>query len=104
MIAVVRKYDSEYEFSVERITISIDKKTLKRIKALAGARGVSRFLTVAARERLGRMGWQELMVEMEDRWGKPTQPELDEVDRDMRKAFGMAPPTKPWRPRRDGVR
>jgi hypothetical protein len=43
-----RKYDSKSEFGVERITITIDKKTLRMIKAVVGPRGVSKFIATAA--------------------------------------------------------
>jgi hypothetical protein len=91
MIAVARQYDSKYELSMERITISIDKKTLDRIKAVAGKRGVSKFLSEAARRHLGQFAWQEFMAERDAKYGKPSRKLRNAIDRDMRKIFGHAP-------------
>jgi hypothetical protein len=88
MIAVARKYDSEYESSVERVTISIDKQTLNWIKQVAGRRGVSKFLAEAARKQLWRARVIKLLDELDEKYGKPTKAEKDAIYADMRKIFG----------------
>jgi hypothetical protein len=41
---------------VERVTITLDKRTLAAIRRLAGPRGMSRFVAIAAKERLAQLG------------------------------------------------
>ena len=40
---------------MERVTATIDERTLAQIKRVAGPRGVSSFLAAAAKERLARL-------------------------------------------------
>lgn len=78
------------------MTITIDKATLARIRQIAGARGVSKFIADAARDRAGRSEIIELLDELDAKYG-PVPPEMyAATDRDMRKIFGMPPPRKPW--------
>lgn len=78
------------------MTITIDKATLARIREIAGSRGVSKFIAEAARERAGRNELLDYLAELDEKYG-PVPPEMyAETDRDMRKIFGMPPPTKPW--------
>src|SRR6266567_8024152 len=88
MIAVARKYDPEYESNVERITISIDKQTLKWIKEVAGSRGVSKFLTQAARKQLARARLIAWLDEKDEKYGRSTKAERARTYADMRKIFG----------------
>jgi hypothetical protein len=97
MIAVARKYVSKYEFRVERITITIDKETLKKIRAVAGPRGVSKFISQAAQESIGRHALFAWFDEMEAKY--PPDPKVrEEIYADMEKIFGL--PTPPRRPSR----
>ena len=89
MIAIVRKYESEYDSKVERITITIDAKTLKSIRVVAGPRGVSKFIAQAVREKLGRNEFHRWIEEMNAKYGTPSKKLVDEIDRDMRKIFGI---------------
>jgi len=83
---------------VERVTITIDKATLARIRQIAGSRGVSKFIAEAARERAGRSELREYLEELDAKYGRVPPEMLAETDRDMRTIFGMPPPTKPWNP------
>lgn len=80
------------------MTITIDKATLARIRQIAGARGVSKFIADAARERAGRNEILELLDELDVKYGRVPPAMAAATDRDMRKVFGMPPPTKPWNP------
>ena len=100
MIEVARKYDTKYDLAMERITISLDKDLLKAIKRVAGARGVSKFMAAAAEKELGLTELYEWFEEMEKKYGRSSQAELDAIDRDMRKIFGMPPRRGHWIPKR----
>jgi hypothetical protein len=76
---------------MERITVTIPKKTLDRIKRIVGPRGVSRFLADAAKTKLAREDLTAWFDEMEARHGKPSPKLVREIDRDMRKIFGNLP-------------
>ena len=89
MVAVARKYDIKYEFSVERITITIDNETLSRVKGIVGRRGVSKFIAEAVREKVGRNQLYAWFDEMDAKYGKPSKKLVAAVDRDMRKIFGL---------------
>jgi len=86
-VTFARKYESEYAFGVERVTATIDERTLTRIKRVAGPRGVSKFLAVAAKERLARMELIGLLDDLDAKHGAPTAAQRAEIDRDMRRIF-----------------
>jgi hypothetical protein len=72
---------------MERVTATMDEETLSRIRRIAGARGVSRFLAIAARERLARLEMLGLLDELDAKHGA-IPPELQaQIDRDARRIF-----------------
>jgi hypothetical protein len=73
---------------MERVTATIDERTLAQIKRVAGPRGVSRFLAVAAKERLARLELLGLLDELDARHGKPSAALRAEIARDARRIFG----------------
>lgn len=95
------QYELQYAYEVERVTITIDKATLARIRQIAGSRGVSKFIADAARERAGQSEILEMLNELDAKYGRVPPHVLAATDRDMRKIFGMPPPTKPWNPYAD---
>jgi hypothetical protein len=72
---------------MERITATFDEETISAIRRVAGARGVSAFLQIAARERLARLRLLELVDELDEKHGKPSDAVRAEVDADARKVF-----------------
>ena len=72
---------------MERVTATIDEHTLAQIKRVAGPRGVSRFLAVAAKERLARLELLGLLDELDAKHGKPSAAIRAEVARDARRIF-----------------
>ena len=62
------KYDSR----MERVTATIDEETLIAIRRVAGRRGVSAFLQIAARERLARLRILSLLDELDSAHGAPS--------------------------------
>jgi hypothetical protein len=72
---------------VERITATIDEETLAAIRRVAGTRGVSAFLQVAARERLGRLGVLKLLDDLDAKHGKPSARVAADVAARARRAF-----------------
>jgi len=74
--------------SVDRVTASIDRATLKEIRRVAGKRGVSAFLQIAARERLARMKELALLDELDARYGAPSEAVREEVASKARRIFG----------------
>jgi hypothetical protein len=73
--------------SVERVTASFDKKTLMEIRRIAGRRGVSAFLQLAAKERLARMKELALLDELDQKYGAPSPAVLADVDARARRIF-----------------
>jgi hypothetical protein len=82
-------YDSKYDLLMERITVTIPKATLAKIKRAAGRRGVSKFLTEAAKAHLARNELQRWFDEMDAKYGKAPASLVRRIDRDGRKIFGM---------------
>ncbi len=82
-------YDSKYDLQTERITVTIPKATLVKIKRAAGRRGVSKFLAEAAKAHLARHELQRWFDEMDAKHGKAPPSLVREIDRDMRTIFGM---------------
>lgn len=72
---------------MERVTATLDSETVKRIRRLAGTRGVSRFLDLAARERLARLEILGLLDDLDSRHGRIDPTLSAEVDRDARRIF-----------------
>jgi hypothetical protein len=72
---------------MERVTATIDQHTLTRIRRVAGRRGVSRFLAVAANERLARLELLGLLDELDAKHGAPGAAIRAEVARDARRIF-----------------
>lgn len=72
---------------MERVTATLESETMRRIRRVAGPRGVSRFLDVAARERLARLELLGLLDDLDAKHG-PVDPAITaEVDRDARRLF-----------------
>ena len=72
---------------MERVTATIDEHTLREIRRVAGPRGVSSFLAVAARERLARLEVLGLLDELDARHGTSSASLRIEVARDARRVF-----------------
>ena len=72
---------------MERVTATLESETLARIRRVAGRRGVSRFLSVAARERLARLELLGLLDELDARHEPPDPAIRAEIDRDARRIF-----------------
>ena len=77
----------KYEIVMERVTATLDKETLAAIRRVAGPRGVSAFLQIAARERLARLRVLKLLDDLDDQHGKPSEAIRVEVDADARRVF-----------------
>jgi hypothetical protein len=85
--ACVKSY-SEYDLAVERVTATIDEATLAAIREVAGPRGVSSFLELAARERLAKLRLLGLLDELDARFGAPSAAVKRSVAREAQKLFG----------------
>ncbi|HEU4733936.1 MAG TPA: hypothetical protein VFT22_38860 [Kofleriaceae bacterium] len=72
---------------MERVTATIDERTLAQIRRVAGPRGVSSFLAIAARERLARLELLDLLDELDAKHGAPSSAIRAEVARDARRMF-----------------
>ena len=95
---LARKYALKYESFMERVTASIDKQTLSAIRRVAGKRGVSAFLQIAARERLARLRLLSLLDELDAEHGAPSAEMQAEVGADARRIFGRRTATGLARP------
>ena len=73
--------------SFERVTATLDRAMLAKIRRIAGPRGVSSFLDTAARERLARLELLGLLDELDERHGKPSKALRAEVAKDARRIF-----------------
>jgi len=73
---------------MERVTATIDERTLAQIKRVAGPRGVSKFLAAAAKERLARLELLGVLDDLDAKHGKPSAAVRAEVARDARRIFG----------------
>jgi hypothetical protein len=73
---------------MERITTTIDGETLAAIREVAGPRGVSAFLQIAARERLARLRMLNLLDDLDERHGKPSAKLRRAVATDAKRLFG----------------
>jgi hypothetical protein len=72
---------------MDRVTASFDRKTIQEIRRVAGRRGVSAFLQVAAKERLVRLRELALLDDLDARYGAPTAAVRREVDAEARRIF-----------------
>jgi hypothetical protein len=72
---------------VERVTATIDPQTLAQIRRVAGPRGVSSFLAIAAKERLARLELLDLLDDLDAEHGAPSPAIRAEVARDARRVF-----------------
>jgi hypothetical protein len=72
---------------MERVTASIDERTLAEIRRVAGPRGVSAFLGAAARERLARLELLGLLDQLDAAHGAPSPAIRAEIGRDARRIF-----------------
>jgi hypothetical protein len=72
---------------MERVTATFDKETLRAIRKVAGRRGVSRFLQLAARERLARLEVLALLDDLDAKHGPVPDEIADEVERDAARVF-----------------
>lgn len=73
---------------MKRGTATIDDGTLAEIRRVAGPRGVSSFLQLAASERLARLRHVGLLDDLDEKYGKPSEEIRSEVDADARRVFG----------------
>lgn len=72
---------------MERVTATLDEETLEKIRRVAGPRGVSSFLNVAARERLARLELLGLLDELDAKHGPVPRAIRAEIARDARRLF-----------------
>lgn len=72
---------------MERVTATLEAETLKRIRRVAGPRGVSGFLSIAARERLARLELLGLLGDLDSKHGPPDPTVVADVARDARRVF-----------------
>ena len=72
---------------MERVTATIDAHTLTEIRRVAGPRGVSSFLAVAAKERLARLELLGLLDDLDAKYGEPSASVRADVARDARRLF-----------------
>ncbi len=73
---------------MERITATIDAHTLTQIRRVAGPRGVSSFLAIAAKERLARLELLGLLDDLDAKHGPVSAATHADVARDARRVFG----------------
>jgi hypothetical protein len=72
---------------MERVTATLDEEILQKIRRVAGPRGVSSFLNVAARERLARLELRGLLDELDAKHGAVPRAVRAEVRRDAKRIF-----------------
>jgi hypothetical protein len=73
---------------MDRITASFDRRTIREIRRIAGPRGVSAFLQVAAAERLAKLEQLALLDELDRKHGAPSARVRAQVDAEARRIFG----------------
>jgi hypothetical protein len=81
--------------ATQKISITVDEALLAAVKKRVGARGVSRFFSEAASERLDHEDLVDFVAELEREYGPPNEQyvaeaiaaldELEEVKRKMRR-------------------
>jgi hypothetical protein len=72
---------------MERVTATLDEETLAKIRHVAGPRGVSSFLNVAARERLARLELRAMLDELDAKHGAAPPLVRAEIAREARRVF-----------------
>jgi hypothetical protein len=72
---------------MERVTATFDEETISAIRRAAGRRGVSRFLQIAARERLDRLLLLDLLDDLDARHGRPFEATRAATDADAKRVF-----------------
>jgi hypothetical protein len=72
---------------MERVTATIDDETLEKIRRVAGPRGVSSFLNVAARERLARLELRGMLDELDNKYGAVSRAVRGQIGRDAKRIF-----------------
>jgi hypothetical protein len=72
---------------MRRVTAVLKTETLKKIRAVAGPRGVSKFLSLAASERLARLELLGLLNELDTKHGPPDRAVAAQVARDAKRIF-----------------
>jgi hypothetical protein len=82
-----REYDVDYDSKMERVTSTIDEETIAAIRRVAGPRGVSSFLQLAAKERLARLGVLKMLDDLDAKHGKPSPTVRADVATKARRLF-----------------
>jgi hypothetical protein len=72
---------------MRRVTAVLEAETLKQIRRVAGPRGVSRFLSIAASERLARLELLGLLDQLDAKHGAPDRAVILDIARDARRIF-----------------
>lgn len=72
---------------MERITATLEPETLREIRRVAGPRGVSKFLRLAARERLARLRILGLLDELDAKHGPRDKAVTAKINRDAHRIF-----------------
>jgi hypothetical protein len=72
---------------MERVTATLEAEILEKIRRVAGPRGVSSFLNVAARERLARLELRGLLDELDVKHGAVPGALRREIRRDAKRIF-----------------
>jgi hypothetical protein len=72
---------------MRRVTAVLEAETLKQIRRVAGPRGVSRFLSIAASERLARLELLGLLDQLDAKHGPPDRAVKLDIARDARRIF-----------------
>src|SRR5262249_34835995 len=78
---------------MDRLTATFDEGLVREIRRVAGRRGVSAFLQVAAQERLIKLRLMALLDDLDRTYGPPSADELARVDADARELFRLDGPT-----------
>jgi hypothetical protein len=66
--------------AMERVTTTMDKKTLAQVRRRAGRRGVSAFIEQAVREKLQREAVLAMLDALDESYGAPSPKVIAEVD------------------------
>lgn len=78
---------------MQRISVMLDASTLAAIRRVSGPRGISRFLQVAARERLARLELLGMLDELDRKYDAVPDHVTDQVARDARRIFRCRRPS-----------